>query len=160
MNEKIYTPTEISDWILSKVNTEAGDTISPLKLQKLLFYCQAYYYSQFKKPLFKERIEAWAHGPVEYTQFKRFENLFRNDPIRVGELNLIIPTFDKDEEDFLNEVIEVYGEHSAHYLERLTHRETPWKEARGSLEPHERSSNEITLTAMSDFYSKFLLNDQ
>ena len=45
----MYTSKQIADWILSKINKEAGDTISPLKLQKLLYYCQAWHYTIFDK---------------------------------------------------------------------------------------------------------------
>lgn len=45
-------------------NREAGDTISNLKIQKMLYYAQGYSLALFNKPLFDDRIEAWKHGPV------------------------------------------------------------------------------------------------
>ena len=53
-----------------KITTLAGYVLknygpmSHLKLQKLLFYCQAYHLAYFKEPLFDEDFEAWVHGPV------------------------------------------------------------------------------------------------
>ncbi|KAA6323512.1 hypothetical protein EZS27_027053 [termite gut metagenome] len=145
---------QISDWILGKFNSDAGDTISPLKLQKLLYYCQAWHYTIFDKPIFDERIEAWAHGPVVPSQFKRFQYLGKNDSIfsnRIVDTEKVI--FEKETEELLNEVIDIYGQHTAYYLEQLTHKERPWKETRGNLEPYERSDKEIPLKLMKEYYS-------
>ena len=143
----MYTSKQIADWILSKINKEAGDTISPLKLQKLLYYCQAWHYTIFDKKLFDERIEAWAHGPVVPSQYKRFAFMRCYDPIpAVFEPN-------SETESLLNEVMEIYLEHTAGYLEQLTHKEMPWKKTRGNLEPYAASNKEITLDLMKEYYS-------
>jgi uncharacterized phage-associated protein len=149
------TAHEISDWILSKIDIEAGDSISPLKLQKILYYCQAWHLTIFKKPVFDERIEAWAKGPVVPSQYKRFAETPIYDSIRITNIELHIPKLDKNTEELLIEVINLYGERSASYLENLTHSENPWIEARGNLEPHRKSSAEISHKSMIDFYSTF-----
>ena len=43
---------------------QKGDTISPKKLQKLLFYVEAWNLVHLKIPLIEEDFEAWVHGPV------------------------------------------------------------------------------------------------
>lgn len=130
------TSKQIADWILSKINIEAGDTISPLKLQKLLYYCQAWHLAVFSKPLFKEEIEAWSHGPVIPSQYKRFANTLRNGSIKMDNIKKESIVFENEEtKNLLEEVFEIYNEHSANYLENLTHSEKPWIEARGSLQP-------------------------
>lgn len=152
----MYTSKQIADWILSKINIESGDTISPLKLQKLLYYCQAWHLTVFKTPLFEERIEAWAHGPVIPSQYSRFAFMLRNDHIKIKSINLDVPTMSEEIESLLNEVLDLYGEHSANYLEQLTHSEKPWINAREGIEPWRASSNEITRDSMIAFYSSFL----
>lgn len=138
---------------MSKINTQAGDTISPLKLQKLLYYCQAWHLAVFGKPIFDERIEAWAHGPVIPSQYGRFAFMLRNEQIKINRLNIEPPSISGDSGQLLNEVLDLYGEHSASYLEALTHKEFPWIEARKGLEPWERSNEEITHDSMIRFYS-------
>ncbi|WP_300486552.1 type II toxin-antitoxin system antitoxin SocA domain-containing protein [Flavobacterium sp.] len=148
------TSKQIADWIISKVNTNAGDTISPLKLQKLLYYCQAWHLAIFKTPLFKEEIQAWAHGPVVPSQYSRFSYILRNDRIDPSGINLEKIVFDNVEtEKLLNEVFEIYNEHSATYLEALTHSEKPWIDARANLNEWERSNAIITHQTMERFYS-------
>ncbi|MDM1041730.1 MULTISPECIES: Panacea domain-containing protein [Empedobacter] len=149
------TSKQITDWILSQVNTEKGDTISPLKLQKVLYYCQAWHLAIFKKELFNEEIEAWTHGPVIPSQYKRFSYVFRNDNINPSKINIDEVSFDnKETEILLKEVFAIYNEHSASYLEELTHSETPWIEARVGLSDWERSNNIISKDSMKNFYSK------
>ena len=151
----MYKAKEISDWILSKIDTEAGDTISPLKLQKLLYYCQAWHLTIFDERLIDENVEAWAHGPVFSSQYTRFAYIPRNEQIKPKTINLSIPQFNDKSKELLEEVLRTYGEHSASYLENLTHSETPWRTARGGLQPYERSNNVIEDKVMIDFYSKY-----
>ena len=90
MSSTILSSKQVADWILSKVNKSAGDTLSPLKLQKLLYYCQAWHYTIFNKELFDEKIEAWAHGPVVPSQYKRFSYIMIYDAIDVDKINIEI----------------------------------------------------------------------
>lgn len=149
------TSKQIADWILSKINPETGDTISPLKLQKLLYYCQAWHLAIFETPLFSEEIEAWAHGPVVPSQYARFSTLLKNESINPSQENLEVVTFEKEETlNLLNEVFEIYNEHSANYLENLTHAESPWIDTRGELQPWQRSKRIISKQAMQSFYAE------
>ena len=151
----MYSAKQISDWILSKVNTESGDIISPLKLQKLLYYCQAWHLTIYNDPLFAENIEAWAHGPVVPSQYSRFAYILRNEQIKPKSINLEVPVFSSETQELLIEVLETYGEHSANYLENLTHKEKPWLIARGNVPVYERSSNVISHKSIIDYYSAF-----
>jgi len=154
----MFTSNHISDWILSTVDLEAGDTISPLKLQKLLYYCQAWHYTIFEQPLFDERIEAWTHGPVIPSQFARFASTTRHSQIDIGAMDFDETEIEKDSLDLLKEVMSIYGEHSAGYLEDLTHQEQPWVLARVGVAAHERSNAEITLESMKEYYSSLKNN--
>jgi uncharacterized phage-associated protein len=151
----MYRAKQISDWILSKIDTEAGDTISPLKLQKLLYYCQAWHLTIFGDKLMNEDVEAWAHGPVFSSQYTRFAYIPRNEQIKPKTINLSIPEFSEESGELLQEVLRTYGEHSASYLEDLTHSEKPWIDARGGLQPYERSNKVISEKSMIDFYTKY-----
>lgn len=43
---------------------EEPDYLTHLRLQKLLYYVQAWSMAMRSRPMFPERIEAWGHGPV------------------------------------------------------------------------------------------------
>jgi uncharacterized phage-associated protein len=56
---------EIAKYFLVQVEEELGDSISNLKLQKLVYYAQGFNLALFDgNPLFDEEIQAWTHGPV------------------------------------------------------------------------------------------------
>lgn len=148
-----YRAQQITDWILSRIDSDAGDIISPLKLQKLLYYCQAWHYTIFDEILFDENIQAWSHGPVVVSQYHRFKDLMMNEVINIKDLNIKVPKFPERTENLLKEVMSIYGEHSAYYLEQLTHKERPWKETRGNLEPYAASNKVIPLELMKEYYS-------
>ncbi|KAA6333472.1 hypothetical protein EZS27_018119 [termite gut metagenome] len=150
---KCYSANQISDWILSRYNLEAGDSITPLKLQKLLYYCQAWHYTIFNTPLFKDSIEAWTHGPVVPSQFKRFAHLRMCDNILANPIQIEKVNLEKDTEELLIEVMNIYGQHTAYYLEKLTHTERPWKETRGDLDYAVASNKVITPDLMKEYYS-------
>jgi len=121
-----------------------------LKLQKLVYYAQAWSLTVFGKSLFEEPIEAWAHGPVVpslYHFFKEsgFESL---DPSEDCEIEI-----EEEAEGIIEDVLSIYGEKSAKFLERLTHSEDPWIIARKGLPPERKSTEEISMESMINYYS-------
>ncbi|MES2388130.1 MAG: type II toxin-antitoxin system antitoxin SocA domain-containing protein [Bacteroidota bacterium] len=130
--------------------------MSPLKLQKLLYYAQAWHYTLFDEALIDEEFQAWKHGPVAISQYYRFADINYNAPILVEKYNPEIIDFPENVEKLLVDVNNIYGEHQASYLEQLTHSEEPWITARAGLPSYESCSNVISLESMSRFYSKML----
>jgi uncharacterized phage-associated protein len=130
-----------------------GRGISNKKLQKLVYYAQAWSVTLTDKPLFAEKIEAWIHGPAIPSLYRKFKK-FGFKPVESQNSNfdpLIFPN-----PEILNEVWRVYGKYDANYLEILTHQEDPWINARDALESGEFSSSEITTESMKEFYSQKL----
>jgi len=143
-----YTASQIADWFLARVDREAGDSITHLKLQKLVYYAQAWALALLGEPLFDEDLQAWTHGPVVRSLFERFKG--NGWEALCGSGNA--PKLDKKTKELLDEVFRVYGEHGAKTLERLSHCEAPWKEARGDCAPEERCENIISKESIQTFY--------
>lgn len=150
-----YTVDNIADWILARTKIDAGDTISPLKLQKLVYYAQAWHLTVYNEPLFDDAIEAWKHGPVVRALWNRFTPIPFNANIPINEFVKESPNLEMKTHDLLEEVMSVYGEHSAAYLEDLTHSEEPWKIARGDTPPQVASWTPISHESMKEYYSSF-----
>ncbi len=55
---------DVAEYFLSLADEEAGDFLSNLKLQKLVYYAQGFHLALFNRPLFMAAIHAWQHGPV------------------------------------------------------------------------------------------------
>lgn len=134
---------------VAKFILEKCGPMSAMKLQKLVYYSQAWHLVWDDEPLFADKIQAWANGPVTprlYAQH-RGQFLVQADgmPGDSGKLN-------NDQVETIVNVINFYGDKSGQWLSDLTHIEAPWLDAREGLQPGDRSSTEITQSAMSEYY--------
>jgi len=133
-------------------NKEDEKGLDKLKLQKLLYYAQAWNLVINKEPLFSEKIEAWIHGPVVPEVWQHFKDIdFNNLNCEIPEKEFDV--FAEKEKEVLEEIWQVYGKYDGEYLEVLTHNETPWQEARRGLADNQSSQNEISLDSMQRYYS-------
>lgn len=148
MDAPKYTPNKIADWFLCTIDRGAGDSLTHLKLQKLLYYAQAWTLAFFGEPLFDEDFQAWTHGPVVYSVFDHY----RDKGWEALPIPETCPELAPQTTELLNEILSVYGQHSAKHLEQLTHQETPWQEARGDLPLEAYSNNIIKKDSMKKFY--------
>jgi uncharacterized phage-associated protein len=145
----LITIEQATDYILAFAH-EHQDFISNMKLQKLLYYAQAWHLALKNQPLFEAEFEAWIHGPVHPATYQRFKAYtFNNIDLAVEKPNL-----PPEAETFLLEVLEEYFPLTAYALERLTHQEQPWLEARGNLAPTASTSAVIPAATMANYYSK------
>lgn len=143
---KMYKSRQIADWIIHKTH----GNITHSKLQKLLYYCQAWHYTIFNEVLFDERIEAWAHGPVVPSQFSRFNNIDFFQNIKVKDFKHI--KLKSKTEQLLNEVVGIYNKCTDRHLELLVKREDPWRETRGNIPEFKKCQKEIQLDLMKQYY--------
>jgi uncharacterized phage-associated protein len=146
----------VADYFILKVDREAGDDITRLKLQKLVYYAQAWHLAMHGCPLFEDRLEAWAHGPVCKAIHARFQYLSFN-PIPPKTVLSDPANLDDATTGFLDEVWEIYGQYSAAKLEAMAHQETPWIEARNGMPPSEQSEAPISEDTMASFYRARML---
>lgn len=127
-----------------------GDCLTNLKLQKLVYYAQAWHLALYDEPLFESDFQAWVHGPVCPPLYARFRE-YRWNPISEHPDQVdISDTVEKH----LIDVFEAYGQYSGYQLEQMTHAESPWVDARGGIPLDEASVAIIPKQAMRDFYSK------
>jgi len=121
-----------------------------MKLQKLVYYTQAWSLVWDEKPLFGEKMEAWANGPVCPALYSNHRGLFEVDVDTVGGNPEALTVTEQESTDA---VLEYYGQQSSQWLSELTHAEAPWQEARQGLKPGDRGTNEITHASMMEYYS-------
>ncbi len=141
------TATAIADYFIWLAN-ETGSYISNLKLQKLVYYAQAWYLALYGQPLFDEDFEAWIHGPVIPELYREYKN-FGWKPILK---DVSSPDFSEEIQDFLEELTEVYFGCDAFELEQMTHHEDPWIQARGNLSLDAPCSFVISKASMKEYY--------
>ena len=116
---------DVARYFVSLVDEEAGDSITNLKLQKLLYYAQGVNLALNDACLFPDPIEAWTHGPVVPNVYRAYKQ-HGGEAIPVEQVNL--EAYEKDTCELLDEVNEVFGQFSAAKLRAMTHSEPPWME--------------------------------
>ena len=142
------TSTVISaDDVAAFILQQQGE-MTAMKLQKLVYYSQAWSLVWDEQPLFDEEIEAWANGPVVRSLYAQHRGHFRvsdwnGDPGKLSEV----------QRETILKVLEFYGPMPAQVLSDLTHSEEPWIKARTGLAIGDRGSRVISHSDMVEYYS-------
>ncbi len=105
--------------------------LTPLKIQKLLYYAQGHILANLGKPLFKEDFVAWQHGPVIKKIYESFKHLGKEiigfEVAGTDEYDPVQLLKDKKSYDLLNHVMNYYNQYSPWKLRNMSHEESPWK---------------------------------
>jgi len=121
---------DIADYFVVLCN-DAGISISNMKLQKLLYYAQAWYITKYnnKECLFDDDIKKWQWGPVCPPVYNKFKKYGSNNITELYNKDFDIEKFteeNKEKAKFIDWVLGLYGKHSASKLSDFTHAEDPW----------------------------------
>jgi len=145
---------KVADYFIRQADTGSGDVMTHLKLQKLLYFAQGHHLALFDKPLFADRIEAWAHGPVCPAIWQVFK-VYGYKPIPASVAKSDIDSISRRIQGFLAEVWRVYGQFTAKRLEEMTHDpvDSPWRIVRGNLRAVDFCHAEISKAKMQSYFS-------
>lgn len=138
------TVHDVAAYILSR----RGE-MTAMKLQKLVYYSQAWSLVWDEEPLFSEPIKAWVNGPVVPELYAVHRGQFKVSSWPKGDPARLTPT----QRETVDAVLDYYGNKSSQWLSDLTHREAPWVDARKGLEPGDPGNRVITHAAMAEYYS-------
>lgn len=134
-----------------KIGNQTNYLVTNLKLQKLVYYAQAWYLALYNKALFNEDFEAWVHGPVIPKLYQKYKS-FSWHPIKLN----VAPQLPLDIIEFLEEISEEYLAYDGYELEQMTHLEKPWQQARKNLQLDEPSHNIIKKEWMQEYYRSYV----
>ncbi|QAY59457.1 DUF4065 domain-containing protein [Microbacterium protaetiae] len=138
---------DVAEYIL-----RGAGSMTAMKLQKLVYYSQAWHLVWEERPLFDNVIEAWANGPVVKRLYAYHRGRFT---VAAGDITPEPKILSEDEKTTVDSVLKFYGSHSAMELSQLTHAEDPWRNARGGLPAGARCETEITKAAMAEYYGRW-----
>jgi len=120
--------------------------VSPLKLQKLLYYSQVWTFVKSGNNLFTDDIKGWIYGPVVPDIWYRFRFMRRSDTIpQNNHFYNLDSDLDPITYNFLNDVWNSYGHLSGADLVDLTHKELPWNLSRLGLLSNQPSNNSVLI---------------
>lgn len=124
--------------------------LCPLRLQKLLYYCQGWSLSLLEKPLFKQDIQAWKHGPVVKDVYDATAG--KRSGIEPDELGPLCEPIPETVQSFIQMIWKEYARYLPRELIEMTHREPAWLEARQGLAAEAQSSNPLSLQTMGHHF--------
>ncbi|MBN2794459.1 MAG: DUF4065 domain-containing protein [Clostridia bacterium] len=140
------------DMVAKMILSKSGDT-TPLALQKLLYYSQAFTKMFTENFLFDDDCEAWVHGPV-YREVYHHYKCYGFEPIKaclnVNYEDMLTST----EVDIIESVIKNFGCYSGRILEMMTHGEKPWLMTRGFLKSEESSNDLIDKVLIEQYFQE------
>lgn len=141
----MYRAIDIAGYIIEYSN-EKGQPVSNLKLQKLLYFVQAFFLITKGKPCFRDKIEAWDFGPVIPEVYRAYKHYGGCSIFRVRSFPNTFSLFPQDKE-IINEVVDYFSSYSSTQLVELTQHQRPWMDAYVS---HLRK--EITCSAIQEYF--------
>lgn len=147
-----YTADNVAKYLIYLASQElVGDNqeregITNLKLQKVLYFVQAYYLAKLGRPLFSDKIEAWEYGPVVPTVYRKYRSHVSNPIILEGDKS----SLSDEDKKVVQKIWDTFGGYSASRLVDITHAHSPWKEA--SATP----TKIITNKALREYYTPLL----
>jgi uncharacterized phage-associated protein len=148
---------KVAEFIVA-FGTRIGSPTTHLKLQKLLYYVEAYHLAIHGRPFTGARFEAWPHGPVSPKIWSLYR-VYGNSQIQADSYSSLTELADEALSHILM-VLERYYLLSSSQLESLTHGEAPWRKARAHLSEHEASNRCVRPSDMQQFYKSFVSSSQ
>lgn len=133
---------------VAKYILEQKGELDTWKLEKLVYYSQAWHLVWDSEPLFEEQIQAWANGPVIPVLFREHRGKFKMKSWPKGR----IARLTRSQRESIDVVLKHYGKRSGFALRELTHKEPPWKDARKGVPAGAPSEKQITPGAIVSYY--------
>lgn len=131
----MVTALNVANNILTRAFRDEID-ITPMKLQKIIYFVYREYYKRTKRGLFNERFEVWRYGPVLPSIYSEFKQNGSNTIKRYihDENGSVIRVKEKVNSQFkcvVDFIWDKYKNYDGIYLSSLTHRDgTAWRKAR------------------------------
>ena len=153
--ETLFSVSDKMLRVISYVFERLGE-VTPLMLQKLLYFIQGESYALNGKPMFHENCQAWVHGPVYPEVYDMFRD-FRYNPIEDARFAIFEGTEDEltdEERRAIDLVVNTFGVYGGKVLERITHEETPWKLARRGYADRIPSDEPIPMENIATYYTE------
>lgn len=145
---------DVAKYVLSKTTVP----LTAMKLQKLVYYSQAWTLVWSGKPLFAEQTQAWANGPVVRELFSHHRGKYT---LTAAQLTVGNPAaLSAQQKAYIDSVLASYGSMSATQLSLLTHAEDPWKLARSGASEGQPTNAVISVKSMKDYYAALAVSPQ
>lgn len=174
-----YNSKSIANYFLDLAEKENDHSMTPMKIQKLVYYAQGWHLAVYGRPLIHEQIEAWQYGPVIESLYRTFK-FYGKEPVEAKAVRYKFPTnidedsFDEIESyvatiyndendvedpevtaDFLEEIWRVYGGFSGIQLSNMTHTSgSPWDVVAKEYDGDPPKGTDIPQQLIKDYFEE------
>lgn len=152
-----YNVNIVADYVIQRLNADEDMNLVNLKLQKLVYYLQAWFLGINGERFLDCSFEAWVHGPVcreLYDRFKGSKTLYSFISMEDVQDKNSASCIESQDKDFINYILDNYAGFSGVELEAMTHKEMPWKEARNGIAPMLACEKVISEDTMREYYGE------
>lgn len=118
-----YSAESISQYII-EYERKNNRTPNNLRLQKLLYFIQGYFYIYYGHKCFNDKIYAWDCGPVIPTIYEKY-SIYGNCII-LKEENYLIDIISENDKNIINLVLNECSKLSTTELTKISQKQTPW----------------------------------
>jgi len=135
------------EFVKLSLSGDEPDPLTNLRLQKLLYYAQAWSLVIRESELFSDELEARPHGPVVPAAY----HALSDGPIRAEAL-AGVPDLRHEEAEFVRRLWEAYSPYSALHLSKMVREEAPWLKAWGNQPRDGGGNNAISVIDLEDYF--------
>lgn len=144
------TVIDVANYFLQKdLQEDDVNSITNLKMQKLVYYAQGFHLALFGGPVFEEEINAWLHGPVVRELYDHCKDSGKSPLPWDYDINAYAK-FNEEQQGLLDEVFSEFGQYTAWRLRDMTHEESPWLN-------HEKAGDIIPKSELLAYFKTRLL---
>lgn len=145
----MVTVYNVADFFIDLAQGNENDTITNMRVNKLVYYAQAWFLARHNAPLFNEEIEAWEYGPVVPALYQKYKGYGKNNIEYVSD-DYSTSIFSEEEIETLKDVSIYYGKFSTTELVNKTHQEgSPWYMV---ITTKNRKNNVIAKELLREYY--------
>lgn len=145
-------PEDKIDYVVQYFLLNSAD-ITPLALQKQLYFAQGFYNAFTGEFLFHNNCEAWVHGPVYRSVYYKYKDYGYN-PIEEKDYEYGDIKLTTVEKELLDSIVRNFGCYSGKVLEKMTHAEEPWRVTRKGLTDNEGSDLIIDKKLIAKYFNE------
>lgn len=162
-----YPTLAVANFLLELAQSKEINDVTPMKLQKLVYYANGWNLGATDKVLIDEQVQAWRYGPVIediYSAAKQYGNQPITSPLKNDIAAAFgddtCPQLSKDDKEavgpLLNWILDQYGHLTGIQLSNLTHREEePWFQVyQGKHRGNPPRGTDIDIDVMRNYFAE------
>lgn len=132
---------DLGNYLIKNYTSKSPDGITPLKLQKLLYYVYVWNIVEDKNIIDAEFLK-WEYGPVNKIVYDNFKKYGKSS---IPEPEHSEAEISSEEKKFIDFIASNYSQFNALTLSAMTHQDAPWKET--------KANEVISINLIKSFYS-------